>query len=94
MVETLKGFDTLEQQLTDEIRSRLDDVEQRWSLRRRNGAIAHELLDAAEQISRDHGNDVAVVIVVGSAMQPYHHLVGSVPVALVRHAKYPIFVVP
>jgi nucleotide-binding universal stress UspA family protein len=94
MVESLKGFDAIEQQFTDAIRSRLDGVEPRWRLQRRDGAVARELIGAAEQVSRDYGNDAAVVIVVGSAMHTYHHVVGSVPVALVRHARYPILVVP
>jgi nucleotide-binding universal stress UspA family protein len=94
MVEVLKGFDALEQQFTEAIRSRLGPVEQRWRLERRDGSIAHELVAAAEQVSREYGADASVVIVVGTAMHAYHHVVGSVPVALVRHAKYPIVVVP
>ena len=43
-VESLKGFDTLQQQFTGAIRSRLDGVEPRWSLQRRDGNIAHELV--------------------------------------------------
>jgi nucleotide-binding universal stress UspA family protein len=94
MVESLRGFDALQQELTDTVRSRLDGVEQRWSFQRRDGTIAHELIAAAEEVSRQAGNDASVVIVVGSAMHTYHHVVGSVPVALVRHPKYPIVVVP
>ncbi len=94
MVESLKGFDALEREFTDEIRSRLYGVEPRWSLQRRDGIIAHELVAAAEQVRGDHGDDANVVIVVGRATHTYHHVVGSVPVALVRHAKYPIVVVP
>ena len=94
LVEVLKGFDTLDQQFTESIRNRLELVEQRWRLERRDGGIAHELVAAADQVSGDYGADSTVVIVVGSAMHTYHHVVGSVPVALVRHAKYPIVVVP
>ncbi len=92
-VESLKGFDTLQQQYAGAIRSRLDGVEPRWSLQRRDGNVAHELAAAADQVGRDHTN-TAVVIVVGRAIHTLHHVVGSVPVALVRHAKYPILVVP
>jgi nucleotide-binding universal stress UspA family protein len=94
LVAMLQSFDALEQQFTQAIRSRLDLVEQRWRLERRDGGIAHELIAAAERVSREYGADATVVIVVGAAMQAYHHVVGSVPVALVRHAKYPIVVVP
>ena len=90
----LRGFDALEQQLTEAIRSRLHRVEQRWRLERRDGVIAHELVAAADQVSHESSGNATVVIVVGSAMHTYHHVVGSVPVALVRHAKYPIVVVP
>lgn len=94
LVEVLKDFDSLEQQFAEAIRNRLNQVERRWRLQRRNGSIALELAAAADEISRHYGSDATVVIVVGSAMQTYHHVVGSVPVALVRHAKYPVLVVP
>ena len=94
VIESLKGFDALQQEFTEAIRRRLEGVEPRWSLQRRDGAIAHELVAAADLVGDDRGNNASVVIVVGSAMHTYHHVVGSVPVALVRHAKYPIVVVP
>jgi nucleotide-binding universal stress UspA family protein len=94
LVQVLKDFDTLEQQFAEAIRDRLDHVERRWTLERRNGSVAFELVAAADEVSRDHGSDANVVIVVGSAMHTYHRVVGSVPVALVRHAKYPVLVVP
>ena len=94
LVEMLKSFDALEQQFTEAIQCRLGLVEQRWRLERRDGSIAHELVAVADEVSRDYGPDATVVIVVGTAMHAYHHVVGSVPVALARHAKYPILVVP
>jgi nucleotide-binding universal stress UspA family protein len=94
MVEVLKDFDTLEQQFSEAIRSRLNHVELRWTLQRRNGSIALELVAAANEVGRDYGADATVVMVVGSAMHTYHRVLGSVPVALVRHAKYPVLVVP
>jgi nucleotide-binding universal stress UspA family protein len=94
LAESLKGFDAIEEQFNEAIRSRLEGVEPRWSLQRRDGLIAYELIAVADQVSVDHGDGASVVIVVGSAMHTLHHLVGSVPVALVRHAKYPIVVVP
>ena len=94
IVESRKGFDAVQQQFADAIRTRLDGIEPRWSLQRRDGGVAHELVAAADQVSREHDSDASVVIVVGSAMHAYHHVVGSVPVALVRHAKYPVVVVP
>jgi nucleotide-binding universal stress UspA family protein len=94
LAESLKGFDAVEEQFNEAIRNRLEGVEPRWRLQRRDGVVAHELIAAADEVSLDNDDDASVVIVVGSAMHTLHHLVGSVPVALVRHAKYPIFVVP
>jgi len=34
-----------------------------------------------------------VVIVVGRSEHGYHHLLGSVPQALERHAHYPVIVI-
>jgi len=91
--EALKGFDDVEREFAEAIRARLDCVEQRWRFQRRDGPIAHEIIAVADQLSA-YDEDASVVIVVGSAMHTYHHVAGSVPVALVRHAKYPIVVVP
>jgi len=94
LVESLKGFDASEDELNESIRNRLEGVERRWSLQRRDGIVAHELIAVADQAGVGNGDDASVVIVIGSAMHTYHHVVGSVPVALARHAKYPILVVP
>lgn len=94
LVDVLRNFDILEQQFAEAIRNRLNHIERRWRLERRNGSIAPELVAAADEVSRECGTDTTVVIVVGSAMHTYHRVVGSVPVALVRHAKYPVLVVP
>ena len=94
LVESAKGFDAVEEEFNEAIRDRLEGVEPRWSLQRRDGVVAHEIIAVADQVSRDYGNDTSVVIVVGRATHTLHHVVGSVPVALVRHARYPIVVVP
>jgi nucleotide-binding universal stress UspA family protein len=94
LLETLNAFDDVEHDLAEAARSRLEGVGPRWGFRRRNGLIADELAAVADELRRDDGDDAIVVIVVGSAEHAYHHFVGSVPVGLVRHAKYPIIVVP
>ncbi|HWD24777.1 MAG TPA: universal stress protein [Acidimicrobiales bacterium] len=94
LTESMKAFDSAELEFADAVRDRLADIEYRWRFQRRDGFIAHELTAAADELSRDYGGDASVVIVVGSAMHTLHHVVGSVPVALVRHAKYPVVVVP
>jgi hypothetical protein len=39
------------------------------------------------------GPGASVVIVVGRSEHGYHHLLGSVPQALERHAHYPVIVI-
>lgn len=92
--EMAKGFDAAEHEFAAAVKFRMEGVEQRWRFQRRDGSIAHELAVVAEELERDYGEDATVVIVVGSAVHTYHHVLGSVPVALVRHAKYAIVVVP
>jgi nucleotide-binding universal stress UspA family protein len=94
LTESLKAFDGAELVFAEAVRDRLADTEYRWRFQRRDGLIAHELIAAADDLSKEYGDDASVVIVVGSAMQKMHHVVGSVPVALVRHAKYAVVVVP
>jgi nucleotide-binding universal stress UspA family protein len=94
LTESRKAFDMAEQEYADAVRGRLADLEYRWRFQRRDGSIAHELITVADELTHDYGDGSQVVIVVGSAMHSLHHVVGSVPVALVRHAKYPVVVVP
>ncbi len=93
LIESRNAFDSAELEFADAVRERLD-LEHRWRFRRRDGSIARELIAVADELSHDYGDDAQVVLVVGSAMHSLHHVVGSVPVALVRHAKYPVVVVP
>jgi nucleotide-binding universal stress UspA family protein len=94
LAESLMGFSAVETDLAEAVRIRLAGGESRWHFQRRDGLIANELIGVADELSRDYGDDAGVIIIVGSAMQTLHHLVGSVPVALVRHARYPALVVP
>jgi nucleotide-binding universal stress UspA family protein len=92
--ESLKAFDSSELEFAVAVRDRLADVDFRWRFQRRDGSVAHELISVADEFSREYGEGSQVVIVVGSAVHSFHQFVGSVPVALVRHATYPIVVVP
>ena len=92
--ETLKGFDEAEHEYAEAVGARLDAIDRRWRFQRRDGVVSRELVAAADQLSRDYGEDATVIIVVGRPTHAYHHVVGSVPVALVRHANYPVVVVP
>jgi nucleotide-binding universal stress UspA family protein len=89
-----QGLDDEEQTIREQVRVRLDEVDDRWNFDRRDGGIAHELIAAAVQVQDKFGPETTVVIVVGSAEQAHHRIIGSVPVNLVRHANFPVVVVP
>jgi nucleotide-binding universal stress UspA family protein len=90
----LAGFDEIAAGLAVEVRELLAGSEQRWTFRRRDGAVAHELAAAAGDVRMDLGPDATVVIVVGGSAHAYHQVMGSVPVALARQHHYPLLVVP
>jgi nucleotide-binding universal stress UspA family protein len=92
--ESLKAFDKTELEFYDAVRDRLSHVKLQWRFQRRDGSVARELVSVADELSREYGEDSQVVIVVGSAVHSVHRYVGSVPVGLVRHGKYPVVVVP
>ena len=92
--ESLNAFDTVQLEFADAVRDRLAGVESRWRFQRRDGSVARELISMADELSHDYGDEAQIIIVVGSAMHSLHHVVGSVPVSLVRHAAYPVLVVP
>jgi nucleotide-binding universal stress UspA family protein len=77
-----------------EVLQGFDDAAQHWHFRRRDGAIADQLIAVADDLDRQHGPDVSVVIVVGRSEHGYHHILGSVPQALERHDHYPVIVIP
>jgi nucleotide-binding universal stress UspA family protein len=96
--EVLQGFDDATRELADEIRGHLQATHlrgaaQHWHFQRRDGAIAGQLIAAADHLRRRHGPGASVVIVVGRSEHGYHHLLGSVPQALERHAHYPVIVI-
>ena len=53
----------------------------------RHGNAARELSTAAEELSAD-------ALVIGAPRQKWHHVAGSVPGWLARHARCPVIVVP
>ena len=97
--EVRQGFDDATRELSEEVRARLQashlrGAAQHWHFRRRNGAIADQLIAVADDLGRTHGPDASVVIVVGRPEHGYHHILGSVPQALERHNHYPVIVIP
>ena len=67
---------------------------QHWHVRRRNDAIADQLIAVADDLGRQRGPGASVVIVVGRSEHGYHHILGSVPQALQRHNHHPVIVIP
>jgi nucleotide-binding universal stress UspA family protein len=68
--------------------------ERRWRFERRDGEVAEQLMSVAREEGASFGPDASVMVVVGKASKRLHHLVGSVPVGLVRHESFPVVVVP
>jgi nucleotide-binding universal stress UspA family protein len=97
--EVRQGFDHAARELSGEVRARLQashrrGAAQHWHFRRRDGAIADQLIAVADDLGRQHGPDASVVIVVGRSEHGYHHVLGSVPQALEQHSHYPVIVIP
>jgi nucleotide-binding universal stress UspA family protein len=92
VVEVERGFNDIERDLSQATRT-LMGGEQRWSFGRRDGMVAHELLEVATPYVERHDGS-QVVLVVGASSHRYHQVMGSVPTSLVRHAKVPVLVVP
>jgi nucleotide-binding universal stress UspA family protein len=94
-----QSFDDTTRELSDEVRARLQAshlraAAQRWHFQRRDGAIADNLIEAADELRYAHGPDAEVFLVVGRSEHGYHHVLGSVPAALERHVHYPVIVIP
>jgi nucleotide-binding universal stress UspA family protein len=87
------GLDAEAQQLASALPALLGE-ERRWRFERRDGEVADQLMAVAREVSASFGPDASVVVVVGKASSRLHHLIGSVPVGLVRHECFPVVVVP
>ena len=91
--EMQSDFDEIERDLRTSAGEQLQGREERWTFERREGLIGEALITAAKAIG-DANPDAIVTIVVGSSSQALRRMVGSVAVALVRHAPVPVVVVP
>jgi nucleotide-binding universal stress UspA family protein len=97
--EVLQSLDDATRDLSEQARAHLQaaglrGAAQNWHFRRRNGAIADNLIAVADELSRRHGPDATVVLIVGRSEHGYHHVLGSVPRALERHIHYPVMIIP
>lgn len=87
------GLDAEARQLESALPALLGE-ERRWRFVRRDGEVAEQLMAVAREEDASFGPDASVMVVVGKASKRLHHLVGSVPVGLVRHESFPVVVVP
>jgi Universal stress protein family len=90
----LPGLDDRTPDLSEKARahlqaSHLRGAAHRWHFQRRSGAIADNLIAAADEKCSEHGPDAAVILVVGRTEHGYHHLLGSVP-----SVHYPVIIIP
>jgi nucleotide-binding universal stress UspA family protein len=97
--EVQQSLDEATRELSAEVRAHLQATHlrgaaQRWHFQRRDGAIADQLIAAADDLRRQRGPEAPVVIVVGRSEHGYHHVLGSVPQALERHDHFPVLVIP
>ena len=87
VVGLLRDADALERWLLTELDQVTDSGELEVHVRTRRGNPARELAAMAAEFSAD-------ALVIGAPRRFWHHLTGSVPGWLARHAKCPVIVVP
>ena len=97
--EVLQSFDDATRDLSEQVRahlraSHLRGAAQCWHFQRRDGAVADNLIAAADELRRRHGPDAVVILIVGRSEHGYHHVLGSVPAVLERHVHYPVIIIP
>ncbi len=82
-----RDADTLERWLLSELDQVTDPGELEVHVRTRRGSPARELAAVASEFSAD-------ALVIGAPRRFWHHVAGSVPGWLARHASCPVIVVP
>ena len=91
----LASADNVERRLADEVRARLEPTEPRWHFQPRDGSVADELIAVADELRRERGPEVDVVLVVGGPSRNHHHEIGgSVSLTLAEVDRFPVVVVP
>lgn len=93
IAEMMEAFEEIAQDLRAQASDQLRGREERWAFERRQGLIPEQLATVAAEIAAANPGDT-VAIVVGSASQAGHRMVGSVAVSLARHAPVPLVIVP
>jgi nucleotide-binding universal stress UspA family protein len=93
VAEMEADFDEIEKELRAAVAERLNGLGIAWDFQRRQGPIAHELIEAATVVEQAHPGDTTVVV-VGSSSHASHRLLGSVAVGLARRCPVPLTIVP
>lgn len=93
VAEMESDFDEIEKELRATVAERLNELGIAWDFQRRQGPIAHELIEAATAVEQAHPGDTTVVV-VGSSSHASHRLLGSVAVGLARRCPVPLTIVP
>jgi nucleotide-binding universal stress UspA family protein len=87
VVGLLRDADSLERWLLTELDQAADAGGLEVHVRTRRGSPARELASISSEFSAD-------ALVIGAPRHFWHHLIGSVPAWLARHARCPVIVVP
>jgi nucleotide-binding universal stress UspA family protein len=94
MAEIASAFDELERLLGHEVSNRLASTEPRWHFRRRDGAVARELIAVGDELRQQYGPQATIVLIVGGSEHRHRRLLGSVSSNLERVDRFPVMVVP
>jgi nucleotide-binding universal stress UspA family protein len=87
VVGLVRDTESLERWLLTELDQVADPAELEVHVRTRRGSAARELATVAAEFSAD-------ALVIGAPRKFWHHIAGSVPGWLTRHASCPVIVVP
>lgn len=89
-----QSFDEESAALESQAGSLLIHQPRHWRFRRRDGAVADQLLAVAGELHGRYGSTKRIGIVVGAPARRYHHVAGSVSASLARSGRFPVVVVP
>ncbi len=94
LAQLVVGFDEERVKLEQDAAAQLIHQPRPWRFQRRDGAVAAQLLAAADELHDRYGDSEHIAIVVGGPAHRLHHLVGSVSAGLARSSRFPVIVVP
>lgn len=92
--EMMEAEDEVDTTVRDAAAERLAATDVSWTFQRRQGAPGDELLAEAKERAAGAPSGTETVLVVGRSAGAIHQVIGSVPVALLRHSPYPVLTIP